>query len=157
MIKGKFLNITIINSYILRVYESPGATYGLTIYILYNFCAWLLLDSFILGMLNDISYIISYINEGNNISLSGHAFTDHSTGSSGPSDPVRWWPTGLPQTKATIASGLGTLALLTRLGLLTTRTRGIAAVVVAATTTSNVIINSTLVKYVGFNRLMWGI
>ena len=73
-------------------------------------------------------------------------------------DPVRWWPSGVPQGIATIASSIGVYGALTKLNA-TPRLRVIGALVSAGVTSSHIIYNSALSQEnsVGFNRFMVGI
>lgn len=68
------------------------------------------------------------------------------------SDPVRWWPSGVPQAWAVIGSGLITFRTL---GGLNPRARFIASLSAMGASTSLVMYNSTLI--VGFNRFMFGL
>lgn len=54
VIRAISLNITNINSFFLRPYKSPGASLGITFYIAYILFAFLLLDTLIMGILNDL-------------------------------------------------------------------------------------------------------
>ena len=70
------------------------------------------------------------------------------------SDPVRWWPSGVPQAWAVIGSGLITFRTLANIN---PRARVIAALGATGASTSLVLLNSALENSVGFNRFMFGL
>lgn len=74
-----------------------------------------------------------------------------------PSDPVRPWPSGVPQGIGSVASALGAYAFLNRFSNLSPRTKVVGALVAGGVSTGHLLYNSTLENSVGFNRLMWGI
>lgn len=76
------------------------------------------------------------------------------TGNIPPSDPVRWWPSGVPQAGMSILSALGTYVTLNKLGLLNPRARVISALAAGGLSTGQMIYNGALENPVGFNRLM---
>ena len=76
-----------------------------------------------------------------------------------PSDTSRWWPSGVPQSSAVIATGIGTYMALSKVTGLTPRGRVISALTAAGITTTNTFYHSALENSSpreGFNRLMWG-
>ena len=93
-----------------------------------------------------------------NLVLNAISIPSGESNSSEPVDPVRWWPSGVPQGIATIASSIGVYGALTKLNA-TPRLRVIGALVSAGVTSSHIIYNSALSQEnsVGFNRFMVGI
>lgn len=71
-------------------------------------------------------------------------------------DPVRWWPSGVPQGMATVGTALATYTALSKLGNVTPRARVLAAIGAAGATSTHIIYNSAIENSVGFHRLMYG-
>lgn len=73
-----------------------------------------------------------------------------------PSDPVRWWPSGMPQGAGVVATAIGTYAALAKIGALNPRVRVLFSLAAAGVSGSTIAFLSVLENSVGFNRLMWG-
>lgn len=76
-----------------------------------------------------------------------------------PSDPVRWWPSGVPQGASVVAAGVATFVALSKLGGMSPRLRAILSLSAAGITSSTITITTQTVleNPIGFNRLMWGV
>lgn len=73
-----------------------------------------------------------------------------------PMDPVRWWPSGVPQSMAVVGTMVGTFIALTKLGI-NPRFRLLGALGAGGVSTTQVIYNSAIENSVGFNRFMYSI
>nr|YP_010697876.1 hypothetical protein P1Q19_mgp22 [Fuscoporia viticola]WCF76837.1 hypothetical protein [Fuscoporia viticola] len=73
-----------------------------------------------------------------------------------PMDPVRWWPSGVPQSMAVVGTMVGTFIALTKLGI-NPRFRFLGALGAGGVSTTQVIYNSAIENSVGFNRFMYSI
>ena len=122
---------------------------NLLIYVILIFLFYLL----IIKLLNIFILISGY---DCNLVLNAISIPSGESNSSEPVDPVRWWPSGVPQGIASIASSIGVYGALTKLNA-TPRLRVIGALVSAGVTSSHIIYNSALENSVGFNRFMVGI
>ena len=69
-------------------------------------------------------------------------------------DPVRWWPSGVPQAWGVIGSALVTYRTLANAN---PRARALAVLAVTGASTSLVLIHSALVNSVGFHRFLFGL
>jgi hypothetical protein len=97
-----------------------------------------------------------YYYEFNSDNLGLYMTANNSVVPTPPSDPVRWWPSGVPQAGISVASGIGTYLALQKAGFISPRGRVIGALAAAGVTTSHIAYNTALKNSVGFNRLMWG-
>lgn len=122
---------------------------NLLIYVILIFLFYLL----IIKLLNIFILISGY---DCNLVLNVISIPSGESSSSEPVDPVRWWPSGVPQGIAAIASSIGVYGALTKLNA-SPRLRVIGALASAGVTSSHIIYNSALESSVGFNRLMVGI
>lgn len=71
-------------------------------------------------------------------------------------DPVRWYPSGVPQGIGVVGGGLATYATLSRLGNVSPRMRVLASLGAMGVSSAHIVYNSALENSVGFNRLAWG-
>lgn len=69
-------------------------------------------------------------------------------------DPIRRWPSGVPQSLAVWGITLGTFVTLTKLGV-NPRLRNLATLGAGCVSSTHVMIHSAIVNYVGFNRLIY--
>jgi len=74
-----------------------------------------------------------------------------------PMDPVRWWPSGVPQGWAIVGTALATFSVLSKIPGVSPRLRVLGALGSAGVTASQVTYHSAVENSVGFNRLMWGL
>jgi hypothetical protein len=74
-----------------------------------------------------------------------------------PMDPVRWWPSGVPQGWSVVGTALATFAALSKLPNVSPRLRVLGALGSAGVTATQITYHSAVENSVGFNRLMWGI
>nr|UZS78016.1 hypothetical protein [Lentinula edodes] len=77
--------------------------------------------------------------------------------SSGNVDPVRWWPSGVPQGWTIIGTGLATLAALSKMPGVSPRMRVLGALGASGVSAGSVTYHSAIEKPVGFNRFMWSL
>ena len=73
-----------------------------------------------------------------------------------PMDPVRWWPSGVPQGWAIVGTALATFSVLNKIPGLNPRLRVLGALGSAGVTAAQINYHSAIENPVGFNRLMWG-
>ena len=121
--------------------------------IIIYFFLFFLFYNLIFDMYNIYVYISGY---DYNLTLNMVSLPTGESSNSEPVDPVRWWPSGVPQGGATIASAIGVYAALAKLNA-APRLRVLGAIATAGVTSSHIIYNSALENSVGFNRLMVGI
>lgn len=74
-----------------------------------------------------------------------------------PMDPVRWWPSGVPQGWTIVGTALATFTVLSRIPGVSPRLRVLGALGSAGVTASQITYHSAVENSVGFNRLMWGL
>src|SRR6267154_1967485 len=74
-----------------------------------------------------------------------------------PMDPVRWWPSGVPQGWTIVGTALVTFGALSRLPGVSPRARVLGALASAGVSASQITYQSAIENPVGFNRLMWGL
>lgn len=72
------------------------------------------------------------------------------------SDPVRWWPSGVPQSATLVGSMVLTFTALTKLGV-NPRMRVLGALGAGGVSGGNIIYHSAIENSIGFNRLMWSV
>ncbi len=112
---------------------------------------------FLIYFMSILLSFILHITESSTPDLILNMNSNNSNVPNPPSDIVRWWPSGVPQSGAAIATGIGAYVALSRVVGLTPRGRLVAALAAAGITTTNNIYYSALENSVGFNRFMWGI
>jgi len=83
-------------------------------------------------------------------------FIPNGEGNNLPMDPVRWYPSGVPQGIGVVGGGLATYATLSRLGNVSPRMRVLASLGAMGVSSAHIVYNSALENSVGFNRLAWG-
>ena len=72
-------------------------------------------------------------------------------------DPVRWWPSGVPQGMSIIGTAVATFAALSRMNGVSPRLRVLGALGSAGVAGTQIMYHSAIENSVGFNRLMWGL
>ena len=72
-------------------------------------------------------------------------------------DPVRWWPSGVPQSAAIVGTAVATFAALSRIPGVSGRLRVLGALGSAGVSANTITYNSALENSLGFNRFMWGL
>lgn len=82
--------------------------------------------------------------------------SNSSSGINPPSDPVRWWPSGVTQGTTSVGMGIATYVFLGKMGGISPRFRALTALGAAGVTTTQILYKSALDNSIGFNRLMWG-
>jgi len=75
-----------------------------------------------------------------------------------PVDPVRYWPSGLPQSISTISTGLFFYpnTILQKIGGCSPRLKVLAALGAIGVSGANITYHSAIENPVGFNRFMYG-
>ena len=106
----------------------------------------LLFNTFIL---NNIAYSLKYcysfyIPEGN-------------ISDTNPTDPVRFWPSGVPQGMSIVGTGLLAFSVLSKLGNCSSRLRVLGALGTSGATATTIAYQSALENPVGFNRFVFGL
>ena len=74
-----------------------------------------------------------------------------------PTDPVRYWPSGVPQSVSIIGSGLAVFGVLSRIGNCSPRLRVLGALGASGVSASTIAYQSALENPVGFNIFMYGV
>lgn len=74
-----------------------------------------------------------------------------------PTDPVRYWPSGVPQGMGVVGSGLAAFGLLSRLSNCSPRLRVLGALGAAGASASTIAYQTAIENPVGFNRFMYGL
>lgn len=74
-----------------------------------------------------------------------------------PMDPVRWWPSGVPQGWTVVGTGLATYGFLSKIPGISPRARVLSALASAGVSATHLTYHSALENSVGFNRFMWGL
>ncbi|KIM35143.1 hypothetical protein M413DRAFT_32727 [Hebeloma cylindrosporum] len=69
------------------------------------------------------------------------------------SDPVRWWPTGVPQGASVVGGAIATYAALSKFGGVNPRVRAALALGVAGISTTAITTQTILENSVGFNSI----
>ena len=72
------------------------------------------------------------------------------------SDPVRCWPSGVPQSISVIGTGLAVFTALSKVSNCTPRMRVLSALGAAGVTSTQIVYHSAIENSVGFNRFMFG-
>lgn len=116
---------------------------------------YLLLTVFAILMLFSILTLKIGITSGNSALLLQY-IPDGKPDNNTPMDPVRWWPSGVPQSMTVIGTMLGTFLALTKAGV-NPRFRVLGALGAGTVSTTKIIYNSAIENSVGFNRLMYSL
>ena len=106
----------------------------------------------------DISNVINLFSN-NIIDLSTSNYTpDIPNGNSTtqPTDPVRYWPSGVPQNVSIVGVGLATFMALSKLSNCSPRLRVLGALGAAGASATSVVYQTAIENPVGFNRFMFG-
>lgn len=74
-----------------------------------------------------------------------------------PVDPVRWWPSGVPQGWTVIGTALASYVALSKIPGVSPRFRVLGSLGSAGVSASQITYQSAIENSVGFNRLMWGL
>ena len=117
------------------------------------------LSFFIISMLFDIIYFdivnIDYIR--NSIENSYLYVIPEGHSCDKDVDPVRYWPSGVPQSWSIVGTGLATYTALSRLNNCSPRMRVLGALGSIGVSISTVFYQSAIENPVGFNRFMYGL
>ena len=71
-------------------------------------------------------------------------------------DPVRWWPSGVPQATSVVGTALATYLALSKMPGVSPRLRVLGSLGSAGVTATQITYHSAIENSVGFNRFMWG-
>lgn len=111
---------------------------------------------FVIYILYSALVVYSYFNSYEGI-YSSCVIPSGSSDDSVPMDPVRWWPSGVPQSAAIIASGLAVFKTLQSVSKVSPQLRVLASLAAAGATGTNIAYHSAKENPLGFNRFMWGL
>ena len=118
--------------------------------ILTNLIIFILIINIIIGIVDIYSYYYT-------IELYSNVIPEGDQNDTTPMDPVRWWPSGVPQGWAIVGTALATFSVLNKIPGINPRLRVLGALGSAGVTASQVTYHSAVENSVGFNRLMWGL
>lgn len=108
-----------------------------------------------------LSYIIFFILQNysyfSNPDLFSYVIPNGDKNDSIPMDPVRWWPSGVPQGWGVVGTGIGVFAALSKVPGVSPRARLLGALAGAGVSASQITYHSALENSVGFNRMMGGL
>jgi len=104
-------------------------------------------------MISFVLDIIQIYNYTSNLSLD--LMLEGSSNDGIPMDPVRWWPSGVPQSLAVVASAISVFRMLGN--TVSPRARFLSSIAAAGATAANITYHSAVENSVGFNRLMFGL
>jgi len=121
---------------------------------LVNILTYIILFFFLINILLCLIDIYSYYYT---IELYSNVLPVGDKNDSTPMDPVRWWPSGVPQGWAIVGTALATFSALSRIPGVNPRLRVLGALGSAGVTASQITYHSAVENSVGFNRLMWGL
>jgi hypothetical protein len=111
---------------------------------------------FFIAIINLFLFMFDIYLHSGNIELLSTAIPQGEANNNLPMDPVRWWPSGVPQSGAIIGTALLTFAALGKIPGVSPRLRVLGALSGGGVTAGQVTYHSSLENSVGFNRLMWG-
>jgi hypothetical protein len=107
-------------------------------------------------LINILLCLIDSYSYYNTIEVYSNVLPGGDKNDSSPMDPVRWWPSGVPQGWAIVGTALATFTVLSKIPGVTPRLRVLGALGSAGVSASQITYQSTVENSVGFNRLMWG-
>lgn len=116
-------------------------SYIITFYIIYSLLYFIISIYLSYSDFNVISFVVE---------------PGSSAGSNFPSDPVRYWPSGVPQSTSIVASGVATYMALRKAGV-SPRVGAIFALGAGSVSASVVTVQSIIGNPVGFSRFMSGL
>jgi hypothetical protein len=156
--KMKFLNriiknpvIIVLNIYFKTAIVNIYKTYNkLSIYLIN-----ILICVFLFLVLIKILGLLSYLCSLYGMDFFSYAIPSGDSSSNGNVDPVRWWPSGVPQGWSIVGTGLATFAALSKLPGVSPRMRVLGALGASGVTATNITYHSAIENPVGFNRFMW--
>jgi len=131
---------------IIKIYNK------LSIY-LFNIFKYVILFLILIKLLCFSSHLYSHYN----IDLLSYVIPSGEGNSNGNVDPVRWWPSGVPQGWSIIGTGLATFAALSKIPGVSPRLRVLGSLGASGVSAANITYHSAIENPVGFNRFMWSI
>lgn len=108
-------------------------------------------------LLNTLLFLVDLYSQFYNFELLSNYVPSGDKNDNLPMDPVRWWPSGVPQGMSIIGTALATFGVLSRMPGVSPRIRVLGALGGAGVTATQVTYHSAVENSVGFNRLMWGV
>jgi len=108
-------------------------------------------------VLNIILYIYDIYSHYYTIDLFSYLIPSGDKNDSMAMDPVRWWPSGVPQGWTIVGTALATFGALTKIQGISPRMRVLGALGSAGVSATQITYHSAIENPVGFNRLMWGL
>jgi len=119
------------------------------VYILTYIIIFLILINILIGIIDIYSHYYT-------VELYSNVIPEGDKNDNSPMDPVRWWPSGVPQGWAIVGTALATFSVLNKIPGVNPRLRVLGALGSAGVTASQITYHSAVENSVGFNRLMWG-
>jgi len=112
---------------------------------------------FVVGIFSNLYYLsyslVHWVDWVDSVSYAIPSGEGNSTGS----DPVRWWPSGVPQGWTIIGTGLATFTALSKIPGVSPRLRVLGALGASGVSAGSVTYHSAIENPVGFNRFMWSL
>jgi hypothetical protein len=108
-------------------------------------------------LINILLFLINFYSHYYTIDLFSNVLPSGEKNDSIPMDPVRWWPSGVPQGWTVMGTALATFGALSRIPGVSSRARVLGALGSAGVTATQITYHSAVENPVGFNRLMWGL
>ena len=127
----------------------------LSIY-LFNIFKFIILFYIFINIFSFVTGIFSYLSQIFGVDLVSYVIPNgESTDLPNKVDPVRWWPSGVPQSISIVGTGLATFMALSKMPGISPRLRVLGALGVSGVSASTITYHSAIENSVGFNRLMW--
>jgi hypothetical protein len=112
----------------------------------------------VLILLSSLIMIIKYFNlDLYLVNITSNYIPDGSANDKNFMDPVRYWPSGLPQSVGIVGTALATFSLLNKMSNVSPRFRVLGALGAAGVSATTITYHSAIENPVGFNRFMYGL
>lgn len=135
LVSNNYKNIKIINKILVLLLITASVVYTmLTLNLCFEGC-------FPVPNYNSTTSISCYIPNGESSPL--------------PQDPVRWWPSGVPQSIAVVGTMFGAFTALGKVAGCSPRLRVLATLGAGGVTSSHIMYHSAMENSIGFNRFMF--
>jgi hypothetical protein len=108
-------------------------------------------------LINIISFLVFILYHYCNMNLFTYAIPSGEVNNNLPMDPVRWWPSGIPQSSAIVGTALLTFYSLGKMGNVSPRFRVLGALGAAGVAVTQITYHSAIENSVGFNRFAWSL
>ena len=159
LIPGTFISTKnykdVIHTYLSRMKYSLLFLKKFPFYYLFRLYMFIILLLIIMDLLLNNMFILNSINYSiKNI----YSFILPEGGASdNPTDPVRYWPSGIPQGMGVIGTGLAVFSVLSKIGNCSPRLRVLGALGATGVSATTITYHSAIENPVGFNRFMFGL